>query len=85
MSLHLNELNEGNTILIIANGPSVNEFQFGELINKFPLIARINNYTTIIVQFTQNFCIIIPFVINMFFISINNVKYGDYEKNIYGF
>ena len=35
-----------DTILIIANGPSVLSFEYGKLINKFQTIGRINNYST---------------------------------------
>ena len=33
-------------ILIIANGPSVNKFQYGDIIDKFDNVIRINNYIT---------------------------------------
>tara|TARA_B100002051_G_C16724749_1_gene634635 strand:- start:480 stop:1106 length:627 start_codon:yes stop_codon:yes gene_type:complete len=32
------------TILIIANGPSVTKYNYGNIINTFPEIARINDY-----------------------------------------
>ena len=34
-------------ILIIGNGRSVLEYSFGEQINKFSVVGRINNYSTI--------------------------------------
>ena len=37
-------MNKKNTILIIANGPSVLEHDFGQTIDQYPTIARINNY-----------------------------------------
>ena len=37
--------NEGDVILIIANGNSVLSFKYGSLINKFKNVARINNYS----------------------------------------
>ena len=33
-------------ILIIGNGRSVLDYSFGEQINKFPVVGRINNYST---------------------------------------
>ena len=33
-------------ILIIGNGCSVLDYSFGEQINKFPIVGRINNYST---------------------------------------
>ena len=37
-------MNKKNTILIIANGTSVLEHDFGQTIDQYPTIARINNY-----------------------------------------
>ena len=34
-------------ILIIGNGRSVLDYSFGEQINKFTVVGRINNYSTI--------------------------------------
>ena len=34
-------------ILIIGNGRSVLDYSFGEQINNFPVVSRINNYSTI--------------------------------------
>ena len=42
--LLLNECINQNSILIIANGPSINKFIFGEYIDQFSSIARINNF-----------------------------------------
>jgi hypothetical protein len=36
-----------NEILIIGNGRSVLDNSFGEKINQFPVVGRINNYSTI--------------------------------------
>ena len=33
-----------NSLIIIANGPSANEFHFGHIIDQFTNVARINNY-----------------------------------------
>ena len=38
--------NDKNSILIIANGPSAISEKYGELIDKFHTIGRINNYVT---------------------------------------
>ena len=35
---------KNNSIIIIGNGPSVLDYNFGKLIDKHPLVARINNY-----------------------------------------
>ena len=39
--------NERNAILIIGNGSSLLSFNYGELIDKFKIVGRINNYSII--------------------------------------
>ena len=39
-------MNKKKSILIIANGASILKKNLGEKIDKFPTIARINNYIT---------------------------------------
>ena len=39
-------MSKKDEILIIGNGRSVLDFSFGEEINKFPVVGRINNYAT---------------------------------------
>ena len=39
-------MNQQNSILIIANGESILNNDYGEFIDKHPLVARINNYQT---------------------------------------
>ena len=40
-------MHKRNEILIIGNGRSVLDNSFGEKINQFPVVGRINNYSTI--------------------------------------
>ena len=37
-------MSENNSILIIGNGQSILENKFGNIIDQYPLVARINNY-----------------------------------------
>jgi len=39
--------NLSNKILVIGNGPSVQEYKFGKQIDSFEIVLRINNYKTI--------------------------------------
>ena len=39
-------MNKQNSILIIANGESILSNDYGQFIDKYPLVARINNYQT---------------------------------------
>jgi len=42
--LQLNDCVNKNSILIVANGPSTKQFKYGNYINQFPVVARINNF-----------------------------------------
>ena len=44
ITLYLNKCIDQNSILIIANGPSINKFKFGKYIDQFSVVARINNF-----------------------------------------
>ncbi|MBC8197719.1 MAG: glycosyltransferase family 29 protein [Candidatus Marinimicrobia bacterium] len=42
--MQLNDCVNKNSILIVANGPSTKHFKYGNYINQFPVVARINNF-----------------------------------------
>ena len=46
IKLELKVKKEKNAILIIANGPSASTKKYGQIINKFRTVGRINNYIT---------------------------------------
>ena len=59
-------------ILIIGNGRSVLDYSFGEQINKFSVVGRINNYST---KKNENFY-------KWFSDGVMNTCYNAVDKNI---